>query len=632
MTMKLKFVKRGGAAAAAIGEDDLSVHIPGQDLPDPLPVARMPDLEIPIEVDVTYLNPAIDYQPNTQHSKRMTGSGVSIFSVSLPIVLSDSKGKQVADVNLFNKWTARTTFTLALSRKWSFLEPTDIIDVTKGTETFRMRLDKKADAIPGISSIESVFEDTSIYTQSGNASSSGSIPVQTVGLPVQTYIEFIDSPILRDADNNAGFYIAACGQSAGWKGCVLFKSIDGGASYNQLATIVNAATMGSAISILGNFSSGNIFDESSYVDVRMVNGTLSSTSELNVLNGSNFAILGHELIQFKNATLQSAGIYRLTGLLRGRKGTEWAMTSHIIGDRFILADVNTWQRISPSSSEIGLARYYKAVTIGMTLQQTTPKSFTNTADGLECLSNVLIGGGVDTANKITLNWKRRGRVSAEWRDYVDVPLSEATESYEIDILTSDGLTVKRTISAATTTAAYTAAQQTTDFGGMVSNLRLNLYQLSAVVGRGHVLSAVVPFGNFLSTQWRVYCTSKIDAGNFLSFKEIEMRATVGGVTQCVGGTATADSNNGSPTYLPANAFDGSASTQWSTSNSVFPHWIQYTFLTAVTVKQLSLKVSAQTEAPLAWQLQYFNGTSWVAVYMQTNEPVWAGSEQRLYTI
>jgi hypothetical protein len=35
-------------------------------------------------------------------------------------------------------------------------------------------------------------------------------------------------------------------------------------------------------------------------------------------------------------TVLASGLYELSGLLRGRRGTEWAMASHVTGERFIL--------------------------------------------------------------------------------------------------------------------------------------------------------------------------------------------------------------------------------------------------------------------------------------------------------
>lgn len=634
MAGKIKFVKRGQALAATISEDDLAAHEWGSEVPNPLDKTRAQDLELPHDVNVIYINSGADYQQGTQKSERQTGSGVSVMNIPLPVVMDDAKAKQVADVNHYNAWVGRTTYTLQLSRKWSKLEPTDVIDVVYGTTTFRMRITKKDDSKPGIIRLECVAEDSEIYTQSGLGAGSANISTQTVTIPVQTLGILLDIPMLRDLDNDAGIYFAACGYRTGWNGCALFKSNDDGATYTQGFGISTAATIGNATTALADFYGGSIFDELTSVTVQLIAGSLSSASELAVLNGSNYAVLGNEIIQFKNATLISANTYTLTGLLRGRRGTEWAMSSHAIGDRFVLANTSTWRRLELPTSDIGLTRLYKAVSFGMTLQQTASQPYTSAGVGLECYAPVEVGAGRDASNNLTINWKRRNRISGEWRDYIEVPMSESTESYEVDVYSdSTFATVLRTITATTSTASYTSAQQITDFGIEQSELYIKVYQLSAIVGRGYAASASLSIAKdpIYATQWRVYITENQSGGVTSAFKEIEMRATVGGADQCTGGTASADSDDGFGD-VAANAFDDASGSLWQSGFGAVPHWIQYTFASSVTVKQISLIVQTGAAGPKSWKFEYYNGSSWVAVRTVTSGATWADAETKTYIV
>ena len=71
----------------------------------------------------------------------------------------------------------------------------------------------------------------------------------------------------------------------------------------------------------------------------MLNGSLSSVTELAVLNGENYFAYGDhgrwEVIGVQNCTLVSGASYTLYDMLRGRAGTEWAMGLHQIGDRLV---------------------------------------------------------------------------------------------------------------------------------------------------------------------------------------------------------------------------------------------------------------------------------------------------------
>ena len=82
--------------------------------------------------------------------------------------------------------------------------------------------------------------------------------------------------------------------------------------------------------------------------------------------------------------------YRLSNLLRGRQGTEWAIDGHDIGDRFILlnGDIGT---IDMATDLIG-REFYKPVTIGKSLASTAEQSFAYQANSLKAFSPVHIAG------------------------------------------------------------------------------------------------------------------------------------------------------------------------------------------------------------------------------------------------
>ena len=75
-----------------------------------------------------------------------------------------------------------------------------------------------------------------------------------------------------------------------------------------------------------------------------------------------------------------------------------------------------------------------------------------------------------------------------------MPLTEDLESYDVQIL--DGAAVKRTLTSATTSVLYTAAQQTADWGaplGPGQTLAIRIFQLSNRLGRGTTASVTLQF-------------------------------------------------------------------------------------------------------------------------------------------
>jgi hypothetical protein len=239
-----------------------------------------------------------------------------------------------------------------------------------------------------------------------------------------------------------------------------------------------------------------IFDDGSTVNVRLISGALSSVTEEQMANGANTAAIGSmakgwEIVGFQNATLQGDGTYLLSRFLRGRRGTEWAVGTHAIGDQFVLLESGDLIRPNTSATEINSPRYYRLPSFGAAFTDADEITYTHQAIGKKPLSPVHIRGlrHSPATNDWNITWVRRGRVDWEWRDYVETPLGETSESYEIDIMS--GTTVKRTLTATAQTVNYTAAQQTTDFGAVQTTLSVRVYQMSATVGRGYVGTATL---------------------------------------------------------------------------------------------------------------------------------------------
>jgi len=207
-----------------------------------------------------------------------------------------------------------------------------------------------------------------------------------------------------------------------------------------------------------------------------------------------------EIVQAGTAELIAPGRYRLTRLLRGQRGTEGAIVSTVpTGARVVVldtavaslpiseADLNLpWNwRIGPASKPVSDETFVAA-------------TFTPEGAGLRPFSVAHVEQPWRTARSpgdLTIRWTRRSRsLAADTWGAGDVPLAEDSESYEVDIL--DGLTVKRTLQVATTSALYTAAQQTADWGAPLApgqSLAIRIYQLSALIGRGARRSVILSF-------------------------------------------------------------------------------------------------------------------------------------------
>lgn len=487
----LKFVKRGAGAPITISMEDRAARAFGADLPDSLAVVRAQDMELPVQVDVEFADINADHLVGNQYARRLTKDTKQRINLQSPVVMNATKAKQVADVTLYRAWLNQS-YKFTTTRKWAHLEPTDIVVLPTLEANYSARIVSKREQPSGVIEWEAAMEGVEVYTQSGVGAVPTNYVQQTIYAPGSTLLHLLDIPILRDQDNNAGFYDAMAGTSGTWTGAQLFRSADGGATYDPVHITSDAAKIGAAQSVLPNFTAGNIIDEGSSVTVVMKSGSaLTSVTDTQLFNGANLAIIGKpgrwEVIQFRGATLIAANTYQLSGLLRGRRGTEWATGTHQVGDVFILAGLTGWNRVV-LGADVGLQRQYKAPAFRMPLSSAPAETFTNTGIGLKPFAPVNLVGDRDASNNLTLKWNRRSRL-ASGPLHAPVPLGEASESYSIDIMI--GATVKRTLTSSTPSVIYSAANQTADGIALGAAVTARVHQISQVVGRGYPLEGTV---------------------------------------------------------------------------------------------------------------------------------------------
>ena len=181
--------------------------------------------------------------------------------------------------------------------------------------------------------------------------------------------------------------------------------------------------------------------------------------------------------------------WTLSGLLRARRGTDYATSTHAAGERFVLLD-GAVIFVGNDISDKGVARNYKGVTSGFAIADTAPTSFTWNAGSSTPLSVVDVAGARDGSNNLTITWQRRTRTgAAAWETGGTAPLGEDSESYSLDVVVAS--VVVRTINATSETASYTAADQTTDGITPGDPVTVRIYQISALIGRGRVREQIV---------------------------------------------------------------------------------------------------------------------------------------------
>jgi hypothetical protein len=484
---KIYFRLRGAASVATIAWDELGCD----GSPDRFSPRLANELEVPAQAFLVYDNTDNDYQPDTQASDRLLSSQTSTETLQVPLGFTAAEAKQIIDAYLTDKLIGMTTAQIALDRRYSRLQPTDVITVTdEAGATWRMRI-VKIDDSDGVRKCDLVMDDASVYTQAGTTTAGTQGQTAVAPLP-DTVLELLDIPLLRDQDDQPGFYFALKGSAATWRQAGIYTSLDG-TTYTLSSTVSDQAVIGTCSTTLGNWSGGNVFDLASSVTVNVGLGELASYTTTEILTGVAPAYLvGSEIIFARTATLSSPGVYVLTDLLRGRLGTEWASTGHAGSERFVVLSTSGVRFFQLDTADLGRLRYLKGVSAGQLVADVTAETITPVGVALECYSPV--DARVDrTASDHVISWKRRTRLSTRLVGALPIsaPLGEASERYEVDIFIGSaeataGTPVLRTLTSSTQSVTYSSANRTTDGTGS-SVVYMRVYQLSENVGRGYPL-------------------------------------------------------------------------------------------------------------------------------------------------
>jgi hypothetical protein len=141
-------------------------------------------------------------------------------------------------------------------------------------------------------------------------------------------------------------------------------------------------------------------------------------------------VLGSELIQFGDAMPLGNGRFRLQRLLRGRGGTEWAVSRHEVGDNFLVIE-------RASVQSIRLPRWAKGSEVAAALQNSgAAAEITLSAESLRPPTPTRLRATTSSGGGVEFRWERRSRHGWAWIDEVDAPIGESREAYEVTVIGS----------------------------------------------------------------------------------------------------------------------------------------------------------------------------------------------------
>ncbi|WP_174286387.1 phage tail protein [Sphingomonas bacterium] len=403
---------------------------------------------VPRTVTLSHYDPARDYQTGVQRASR-PGAGALDDRVEMPAVLAAADAKAMATAILARAETARTKRTVTVQHDAMVLGPGDPVTISGEDGIWRIATSTieamvtKLDLVP-----------VNIAPHSSTASS-GRVSAAADRMVGRTTLAVFETPALDDAIlTQPRISIAAAGAGAGWRGAPIAYSIDDGASWIDAGSTAAPAIIGT-LETVPAAAPATLFDRWGSLIVRLASdaAVLADADGPALDRGANLALAGAELLQFGTAEPLGDDRWRLSRLSRGRRGTEAAIGTQVVGDPFVLLTASGIRAIDLPLARIGGAVRVMATGVG---------------DGDGVVATAILTGRsilppapvhltttIGADGTTTIAWVRRSRAGWRWIDGVDAPIGEEAEAYRSTL--TDAAGAVRTIDTDRSTIVVAAA-------------------------------------------------------------------------------------------------------------------------------------------------------------------------------
>lgn len=393
---------------------------------------------VPVALSVRHYDAARDYQAGVQRVSR-PGAGRLEQGFDLPMLLPGDDARALAARRLGAAWAGRSVLTLRCG--WQALRhgPGDVVTVADVPGLWRIE-EREWEAMAVRLSLRRV--PGAVGSVPG-AVSSGTIVRQPDRPHGPTALMLADLPPMGDGLAAAPVIVVAAGGGEGWRSAALF-TMSGTGEAVPAGRTAPRAVMGWTDTVLAPASPA-LVDEVNAVQVTLLaeDMEIGGADEAALAQGRNLCLIGRELVQFARVAQTGAASFRLEGLRRGLRGTEWAMASHVAGEGFLQLEED--RLAQPFAGQEGVREIGSSVriaAIGVGDSGPVEAMLTISGEAVTPPSPVHATVRPDGAGGWIIGWTRRSRAGWRWISGADVPLGEERESYEVRVL-SGGMLVRR---------------------------------------------------------------------------------------------------------------------------------------------------------------------------------------------
>ncbi|SDW28659.1 Putative phage tail protein [Ruegeria halocynthiae] len=398
----------------------------------------------------------------------------------MPLSMTRAEGRQTVERWLSESRISRETARFALPPSLLNVGAGDVVRLPDAGNGTLYRIDRLEQAEMQLA--DAVRIEPGVYTPSEVQDDVAAAKPFIAPVPVLPV--FMDLPLITGSEAPHAPYLAISAEP--WPGSVAVYSAAQDEDYTLHQVIAGQAVIGFTETPLRRTGAG-LWDEGAALRVNLIDGVLESRARSALLSGANLAAIGDgtpgnwEVFQFSEATLQEAGIYNLSGRLRGQLGTDALMPDvWPEGSIFVLLDERVYQT-GLLRTERRVAKHYR---IGPATRGYEDPAYVHMVEAFD-------GNGLRpyapahlrvfaSAVGDDISWVRRTRLDGEDWGGLEVPLGEESESYLIRLF-SEGALLRETITSAPNWQ-YSAAMKSED--GLTGAYDIAVAQVSASFGPG----------------------------------------------------------------------------------------------------------------------------------------------------
>jgi len=477
----IRFQGLGAGSVLALTHDDISPRESGE----LVTLTRSQESEMPMRLSVTFIDSDLDYRTATASSRRLETYSRRESASQAAIVMNRSEAQRRCDIWLQDIWAGREQAGFVLRPGLLALEVGDIVSLPRSSSAKLFRIERITEG--HAREIEARSVEPSIFEYPARNVRVTSAPrLRVAGPPL---VRILDLAIVRP-DGFALQHIAVF--SDPWPGPMAVWRAEGD-GFAFLRTIEQPAMIGETLEPFGVGVTSR-FDRTNSILLRLGGGSLASVDPSQALAGRTaFAVRGEngwEICSFVFADLVAPRTWRLTKLLRGLGGQD-RLADEVIpaGAEVVFLDSG----VVPLVTDINLIdapQTYRIAAASAGHGDPSAIEVTTQATNLALLPFAPVRASARRRlDGIEVSFIRRGRIEADGWTSLEAPLGEESEFYEVEIL-RDGVAL-RVLRSNTQFVFYSSADELEDFRSHQSHIRIRIFQMSSIVGRGFAYEALL---------------------------------------------------------------------------------------------------------------------------------------------